>query len=148
VSYHAVPRIYKAEELGLKQKDPCALCGSREIDPSITRDWVRCPLVDDAPICLRCCFDYQAVARSEDFDSHPFRGLFDYLSKRIRRSVPYLRMTCLQHQQETVAENLPNATSESDEAGLIGLAGRVAQAIRTLEAQREQGDDKPRTKRA
>jgi hypothetical protein len=118
------------------------------MDTSITRDWVRCPLVDDAPICLGCCFDYQSVARSEDFASHPYRGLFDDVSRRLRRSVPDLRMRCLEHQQEIVAENLPNATDESDEAGLIGLAGRIAQAIRALEARREHGDDNRRTKSA
>jgi hypothetical protein len=71
------------------------------------------------------------VARAKAFEADIYRDLFDTLSRRTARSVSVLRLQCLQHQQEIIAERLPNASSaERDE--LIRLAGHVSQVAASI----------------
>lgn len=129
--YYAVPRRYTAQELGLERDAACTLCGTRETDPEIEQEWVRCPMVRNRPIGLGCCLDYQRVARANGFESDIYRDLFDTLSRRTARSVPILRLQCLRHQQEIIAERLPEASSvDCDE--LIGLAAHVSRVAASI----------------
>ena len=124
-AYSAIPRRFSAKELALRPDSACALCGTRETDISIQRDWVLCPLVSNKAICLGCCLDYQGLARATDFATDVYRGLFDDLARRMDRSVDELRLVCLNHQQEIIGEQLRDATpTETQE--LLSLAARVS----------------------
>jgi hypothetical protein len=129
--YNAVPPRHVAQELGLRPDAACPLCGTRETNPDIQREWVRCPMVQNKPIDLGCCLDHQGVARAEDFESDSYRDLFETLSRRIGRSVAVLRLQCLQHQQEIIAERLPQASSAESEE-LISLAGHVSRVAASI----------------
>lgn len=129
--YNAVPRRYTAKEFGLAPDAACAICGTRETDPELEQEWVRCPMVRNGPIGLGCCLDYQGVARAEAFDSDVYRDLFDTLSRRTARSVATLRLQCLQHQQEIIAERMRGASS-AERDKLIGLAEHVSQVAASI----------------
>lgn len=129
--HSAIPRRYSARELGLRPDAPCALCGTREADTSIEREWVLCPLVGGQPIDLGCCLDYQGLARAEDFESDVYRGLFDQLSSRTGRSVDQLRLECLEHQQEIIGDRLSHG-APADQNELIALAGHVSRVAASV----------------
>lgn len=129
--YNAVPRRYTAREVGVAPDAPCALCGTRETNSEVEQEWVRCPMVRNRPIGLGCCLDHQDVARAEAFESDIYRDLFDTLSRRTGRSVSILRLQCLQHQQEIIAERMPDASPAARDA-LTGLAGHVRQVAASI----------------
>jgi len=122
---NAVPSRYTAAELDLGPRAECELCHTRDAE----RDWVLCPLVHGRPICYGCCLDLQGLARSGDFDTNPFRGLFDDLARKTGSTAGALRLRCLEHQEAIVAEQLrdPEPADERDE--LTELAEWIGEAI-------------------
>jgi hypothetical protein len=131
---NAVPPRYTSAEVGLTRLATCPLCGTQEQDERIERLWVRCPLVGGVAICEGCCYDYQGLARSEDFEDDPFVTLFEELAARVATPVQTLRRRCLEHQQEIVAEQLAATDASREQDALLGLAARISEAV--LEASR------------
>ncbi len=93
------PRLMPEEIVQLGIYD-CPLCKAQNTLDEGDIGWVRCPMVDNRAICLGCCLDFQGVARSEVFDEHPYRDLFDDAAQLTDKSVDELRLICLRHQEE------------------------------------------------
>ncbi len=81
-------------------------------------------------ICLGCCIDYQAVARSPHLDEHPDRGLFDALSQEVGRPVHDLRWVCIRHQIQVIEERV--AAQDEDTDALTRLRTELVRLLAQL----------------
>lgn len=108
---HAIPTYLTGQELDTSGQYKCPLCTVQTTSDKVDTGWVYCPMLNNHAICLGCCIDYQKVARSEDFDGHPFRDLFDTACQITNRQVSLLRKLCLIHQESIVEEEFKDSTS-------------------------------------
>jgi hypothetical protein len=86
-------------------------------------------MIQNEIICLGCCIDYQAVARSIKFASHPSRDLIEKIAGSSGRSVPDLRRTCMAHQLSVIGERLEEGTDKEE---LTQLRSQVEKALDEL----------------
>lgn len=124
---NAIPRRYADAELGLSRAAECLLCRTSDL---IEREWVLCPLVGGKPICLGCCLDLQRLARAVDFYEDPWRDLFEEVARQTGLPVATLRLRCLEHQQEIVADELNSSLPTDDRDEILHLAFRISEAAR------------------
>jgi hypothetical protein len=124
MSKHAIPEYFTAQDLGIPGYS-CPLCRVQTTSDRVDTGWVYCPLLNNAAICLGCCSDYQKVARSETFDEHPFRDLFDVVRNLTRQSISSLRKTCLTHQEHIVQEGLNQYDTLDDAIHLLQQIQKV-----------------------
>lgn len=134
MSMNAVPPRVTAAQLGIDENQACPACGTQ--DTTRSRRWVRCPMLGHSAICYGCCLDLQDLARAPDFDSDPFRDLFDRLASDTGREVRELRQLCLGHQQELISVQLSSSASSEEQDALIALAARVSAAAREVSSER------------
>jgi hypothetical protein len=102
----------------------CPLCRSQTSADPVDTGWVRCPMLDERAICLGCCVDYQAVARAEEFERHPFRDLFNDAARVTGRSIDEVRRRCLEH-QAAILKGIPELDPDDEDARAVtrALAG-------------------------
>lgn len=101
---HAIPVYFSRGELK-KQKDfTNKLCHYDASDAAPSDDWVKCPLVDNNPISLGCCIDFQSAARAKDFENYALRYLIEEFSKKSKRSKEFVRVKCLKHQLQILSD--------------------------------------------
>ncbi|CAN5300899.1 hypothetical protein BH10ACI1_BH10ACI1_29740 [soil metagenome] len=129
----AIPKIFKASETNEKDYYSCPLCEVQKIGDKADTGWVLCPMVDNNFICLGCCLDYQTVAISEQFEDHPFYGLFKDLAKEKSSTPTKLRLICLQH-QEMILRDKSSETESSDTTRSINqLLTKIVEIKDTIE---------------
>jgi hypothetical protein len=97
----------------------CPLCKTQITSDEVDVGWVYCPMLENQAICLGCCIDHQSVARSDDFDNHTFRGLFDDIVLLTGKNASELRRICLQHQEEVVKKQLDNGAKDEEQLNLL-----------------------------
>lgn len=103
----AIPEIFAAADIASKtNRYRCPLCKAQTTEDPADTGWVRCPMLRDTFICLGCCIDHQSVARAENFDAHPYRDLFDGVSKVGRIPARRARLNCLEHQEGIILRDL------------------------------------------
>lgn len=131
----AIPKYVPSRELDRAAGYVCPLCEVQSTSSEPDIGWVYCPMLDDSPICLGCCIDHQTVARSDDFDGHAYRNLFDDVSQSTGEDVLSLRRVCLQHQESIVTESLDDCTEEAAREELAQLQAKIQRAKKTLRQQ-------------
>ena len=70
--------------------------------------WVPIP-IESSPqryMCLGCCEDIHSTCASDDFDSHPYKGIVEEAAKHEGYTVNEFRIICLQHQLRSGRERL------------------------------------------
>ncbi len=112
---YSIPRYSSGYEVDPEGRYTCPLCGSQATGDAVDTGWVSCPMLDGKVICLGSCIDHQAAARSEDFQSHPDRELFDELTRRSQVTAHKLRSLCMHHQIEVIDEQLQEDSVDSEE---------------------------------
>ena len=103
---NAIPKIYNARQVDPSGQYDCQLCKVQKTGDKVDGGWVACPMIGDAFIGLGCCIAIQKVARSEKFDHHPYRDLFDPVSEYTGLKVAEVRDTCLEHQKGIISARL------------------------------------------
>lgn len=116
-----IPSRLSGVEIDPTGRYRCPLCGSQIAGDSADTSWVRCPMLADQVICLGCCVDHQAVARADDFDSHPFRDLFVHVARVTGSTSSELRRRCLQH-QASILESIPDVAPDDEDARAVAIA--------------------------
>src|SRR5688572_19967927 len=106
MTINAIPDLVDPQDINLPKNYICPLCEAQSVADKDSTGWVLCPMLENQAICLGCCLDHQAVARSFDFDGHPYRDLFDNVSQLSGKPVVTLRQICLQHQSDILYGNL------------------------------------------
>ena len=110
---NVVPPVIRGIEVDPTGRYVCPLCRSQRTDERPDTGWVSCPLVHDQIICLGSCFDFQAAARSSEFETHFDRPLFEKLAQETRHGEQSLRAICLRHQLQIIDDRL---LSRADDA--------------------------------
>lgn len=128
---NAIPPVVPAREVDPTGKYRCPLCKVQSTGDEADTGWVECPMLRGKMICLGSCIEHQAVARSDDFERHFDRALFDELSSSAQRSVAELRQVCLVHQLEVIDERF--CEHSEDEAALQFLRAVVEQRAQDVE---------------
>jgi len=90
--------IFCAEEIDQSGIYQCSTCKVQNTASKPDTGWILCPMVNNEAICLGCCFDYQSIVRSDNYDNHPFRNDLDLLATKSNKHPNDLRKTCLFHQ--------------------------------------------------
>lgn len=127
---NAVPEVIAGLEVDPSGKYKCPLCKVQSAGEEADTGWVKCPMVRDKIICLGSCLDHQGAARSDNFEEHYDRKLFDDLSTKVQRSVSDLRRTCLEHQIEVLDDQLCHHSE--DAAALRAFRAVLQQRLRML----------------
>jgi hypothetical protein len=125
-----IPNIYKASEVEAGKKYICPLCEVQSTSDEHDTGWVACPMLNGKAICLGCCIDYQAVARSTDFEMNEYYDLF--LKQTLldhQGSTDSLRLICLKHQKEMLENKIENEESVFKER-FVTLLNRVNELLR------------------
>lgn len=96
MAVNAVPRRLRSVEIPEGYKCPVnGVSSSRDDDVR----WVACPLFLGDFISYGSCLDLQGLARSEEFESDPYRDMFEDIAKQRGASLAAVRMQCLCHHQ-------------------------------------------------
>jgi hypothetical protein len=125
---HAIPERFDQKMIDPSGCYVCPLCQAQSTSDESDTGWVYCPMLRDRPVCLGCCIDYQSVARADEFDSHPYRDLFDSLSAQGGMTVERLRQICLNHQVTIVRGQLNSAHNKTSADELEGLLSAIEAA--------------------
>jgi hypothetical protein len=120
--------VFRAKELGRSGIYQCPLCKVQNTALEPDTGWILCPMINNQAICLGCCFDYQSIARSDDYEDHPFRDDLDSLAAKSNKHPNDLRKTCLSHQIEICLFELKQT---KDAIEIMALKKRIAE-IETL----------------
>lgn len=118
---HVIPPVFKADQIAGQVPYICPTCHVQSTAEEADPGWVNCPMVDNKPICLSCCIDFQKAARADDFEDHPLFDLFDDLSRTDGRLTGELRKLCLLHQEHIV---------EKDQEELLATIQRAMKQVR------------------
>lgn len=129
----AAPRHVSARAIDPSGRYECPLCGA----PTATTEendsgWVVCPMLNDQAICLGCCLDYQAVARSANFAEHPSREDFYRLSKKTNKDTTTLRRNCMEHQVRVLEADLERGDQPDLERGMRDLLFSLRGELKSL----------------
>jgi hypothetical protein len=100
------PAVLTKHEVCSSDQHSCPLCKVENTASDYDIGWVICPMVNHKPICRGCCFDYQSIARSPEYLTHPYRDDFEGLAKMVDNEVADVRLVCLQHQEVILTEDL------------------------------------------
>lgn len=90
--------VFRAKELDQSDIYQCPICKVENTASEPDIGWILCPMINNQAICLGCCFDYQSIVRSDNYDNHPFRDDLDSLAAKNNKHPNDLRKTCLSHQ--------------------------------------------------
>ena len=107
---NAVPPRFSIKNLKGYERYICPASNIRAFEANMPEQWVHCPLFNEKPIGYGSCLDIQGLARAEDFETDPFIGLFEELSRKTGKNVKELRKVCLKHQSQLlkIMMNNPN----------------------------------------
>lgn len=126
---HAIPKFISGRQLDPTGKYRCPLCRVQSSSDQDDTGWVACPMLNGEMICVGSCIDHQAIARSEDFQHHPYRNDFDQLASKSGHAVLELRSICLRHQLEIIDEQLMASSEDADALNRLRrqIAPRIAE---------------------
>ena len=124
---NAVPPVVRGLEVDPTGRYLCPLCRSQRTGERPDTGWVSCPLVRGQMVCLGSCFDFQAAARSSEFETHFDRPLFEKLAQETRQGEQSLRAICLRHQLQIIDSRL--LSRADDPVELIKLKEEVRRAL-------------------
>ena len=124
---NAVPPVVRGSDVDPTGRYVCPLCKVQRTGDEVDIGWVACPMVHGKMICLGSCLDYQAEARSPEFNRHHDYLLFRELASETRRREQELRLVCLQHQAEIIDDRLASHTD--DATRLNALKDEVCRAL-------------------
>ncbi len=127
---HAIPVYFSKKEFKEQKDFTNKLCHYDTLDTVPSDDWVKCPLIDNNPISLGCCIDFQSAARAKDFKNYTLRYLVEDFSKKDGNSIESVRVKCLKHQMEILSN--PNY-EVIDKKGLKDLIDKVRNLIDSLD---------------
>ena len=114
----AVPPIVSGLEVDPAGRYTCPLCKVQNAGDASDTGWVACPMIDRM-ICLGSCLDFQSIARSSEFENHPWRSMFEELAQTTGDKVQRLRWSCLRHQIDVIDDQLRGGTSEAAALGKL-----------------------------
>jgi hypothetical protein len=126
----AIPTYLSGYEVDPSGRYTCPLCRVQRAGDAEDTGWVRCPMLKGQMICLGSCIDHQKVARSDEFDSHYDRGLFETLHSNLRRPINELRSICMSHQIEVLDERIAEGGPNTKQ--MLELKALLLVRIRTL----------------
>lgn len=132
LAMEAIPDTFEAKQIDSRGRYRCPLCDVQTTADEVDAGWVFCPMLEDRPICLGCCLDYQNVARLEDYDTHPYRTLFDEASAKTGKKAGELRKICLSHQENILLAKLEKKPEEQTRQQLLNLLTTVRVRIKEL----------------
>lgn len=78
----------------------CPTCQAQSTASKVGIGWVSCPMTSGKDICVGCCIDFQVVANSENFETHPNFADFLEVANKYHKLPSKLRIICLNHQIE------------------------------------------------
>jgi hypothetical protein len=123
--------VFRAEDIDPSGTYQCPTCKVQNTASEPDTGWILCPMLDDEAICLGCCFDYQSIVRSDDYENHPFRNDLDSLAAKTNKHPNDLRRVCLSHQIQICLFELSRT---KDAITMMALKKRIA-AIEALLAE-------------
>lgn len=125
--------LFRSDQVARRGVSCCPICTVQTVKSVPDTGWIRCPIADDRIICLGCCFDFQAVARSKDFDSHPSLEELEVLAAQ--KGVPLIdvRRACLSHQIQLWHHDIAKAKSHEVISGMKRRVAEIESLLAGLE---------------
>ena len=133
MTINAIPDLLDSREAHLPETYVCPLCRSQLVADKDSTGWVLCPMLNDQAICLGCCLDHQAVARSPDLETHPYRDHFDAVARLTGEPVATLRLICLEHQSSIAHRKLDMAHDKESKDKILALLKSIQKATGCIE---------------
>lgn len=126
----SVPDRKRAGEIELGPDYQCPLCVVQTVADAVDTGWVRCPMLEGGFICFGCCVDLQGVARSADFEAHPYYDFFLDVANKTGKQIHDLRRKCLEHQVEILNAYLRDLRSQTETNNILASLGLVEEALK------------------
>lgn len=122
----AYPPIIKGKDLDPTGTYNCPLCEVQSTRDENDTGWVVCPIAKGKSICLGCCIDYQSVAASDEFETHPYYDLFIDNKNLLKGTPPdVLRNVCLEHQKQILKKDLDEEVDEVQKSKISTSLNRI-----------------------
>lgn len=132
MTINAIPDLIDLDQTTLPENYVCPLCQAQSVKDRDSTGWVLCPMLDNQAICLGCCLDHQAVARSVDFDQHPYHSLFDTVMNLSSKSISATRQICLEHQLNIVHGKINRVKHEENKDKYLKLFSEIQTAVDSI----------------